>query len=319
MKAIFRSNYCPPEELGIRELEIPVPKKHEILVRTHATTVNRTDCAILTGKPYVMRLFTGLFKPKSPVPGTDFAGVVEGVGKNVTAFRVGDRVWGFEDTGLGSQAQYFTLSEKKPIALIPAGYTYVQAAASAEGAHYAYNFINKIKLRAGQRVLVNGASGAIGSAIVQLLKSMDVYVTAVCNTKNSGYIRGFGADKVIDYTVEDFTKSPEKYDFVFDAVGKSTFSKCKPVLQKKGIYISSELGPGGQNLFLPLITLFSGKKVIFPLPSNITRSMDFIQKLAEEGKFNPLIDTIYPMEEAAEAYVFVQSGQKSGNVLLNFE
>lgn len=320
MKAVIRTNYCPPEGLSIGKLEIPVPKDHEILVRVHATTVNRTDCAILTGKPYIMRLFTGLFKPKSPVPGTDFAGIVEAAGKDVTTFKKGDPVWGFEDQGLGSQAQYFTIPDKKAIALIPAGFSFEEAAASIEGAHYAYNFINKVKLHAGQRVLVNGASGAIGSVLVQFLKSMNIYVTAVCSSQTTELVRGLGADEIIDYTQEDFTKRDEKYDFVFDAVGKSTFSQCKPLLHKKGIYISSELGPGGQNLFLPLITpLFGGRKVIFPIPSNIKRSMNFITELAEQGKFKPLIDRVYPMEQAAEAYGYVQSGQKTGNVLLSFE
>ncbi|MCE3296792.1 MAG: alcohol dehydrogenase zinc-binding protein [Crocinitomicaceae bacterium] len=317
MKAVTRNSYCTPEGLSICEIEIPVPKEHEILIRVHATTVNRTDCAILTGKPYIMRLFTGLFKPKSPVPGTDFAGVVDAVGKEVSVVKPGDQVWGFDDIGIGSQAHYFILPDKKPISIIPKGFSYEEAAASIEGTHYAYNFINKVKLKAGQRALVNGASGAIGSALVQFLKSRNVYVAATCNTKNLDLIRGLGADKVIDYTAEDFTRSGEKYDYVFDAVGKSTFSKCKALLSPKGIYISSELGPGGQNMFLPFLTPFlGGRKVIFPFPSNIPRSMEFIKKLVEEGKFKPLTDRTYPMEQAAEAYTFVQSGQKTGNVVL---
>jgi len=318
MKAIVRTKYGPPEVLSIREMEVPAPKDDEVLIRVFASTVNRTDCGILWGKPYLIRCFTGLLKPSSLVPGTDFAGKVEAVGKNVSAFKAGDRVWGFNDEGLGSHAQYFTLRENKAILHIPEDFTYEQAAACAEGAHYAYNFITKVKLQPGQKVLVYGATGAIGSAAVQLLKSMGVYVTAVCHRDQVELVKTLGPDKVIDYTAEDFTKHGEEYDFVFDAVGKSTFGNCKPLLSKKGIYISSELGPGWENLFLGIAApLMRGKKVIFPVPVNIKRSMRVVQELAQQGKFKPLIDRRYSMEQIADAYRFVASGKKIGNVILD--
>lgn len=320
MKAIIRTVYGNPEVLSIQEKDIPVPKDDELLIRVHASTVNRTDAAILSGSPWIIRLFTGLFKPKQAVPGTDFAGEVLAVGKQVTLFKTGDKVWGFDDQGLCTHAQYFTLPEKQNIAIIPDSFSYEQAAASAEGAHYAYNFINKVKLSEGQKALVNGATGAIGSAMLQFLKFHGLYVTAVCGTPHTELIKSLGADKVIDYFKEDFTKDEEKYDYVFDAVGKSTFGKCKKLLKPQGIYISSELGPGWQNPMLALITplLPGAKKVKFPLPVNIKESLAFIGNLAQQGKFKPLIDKKYPMEKIAEAYTYVVSGQKIGNVIINF-
>ena len=319
MKAAVRSTYGGPEVLSVREVETPVPGDNELLIRVHASTVNRTDCGVLWGKPFIFRFFTGLFKPRFNSPGTDFAGIVEAVGKNVTKFRTGDKVWGFKDTGLGSHAQYMTFAENGPVTLIPEGISYEEAAASAEGPHYAYNFINKVKLKPGDPVLVNGASGGIGSAAVQLLKYYGVHVTAVCNTPNLERVQKLGADRVIDYLKEDFTKDPQQYPFVFDAVGKSSFGKCKQLLKPGGIYISSELGPGGENIYLPLITkIRGGKKVIFPFPSNPKRTLELMNTLLGSGKYHPLIDKTYPLEKITEAYHYVNSGQKTGNVMLSF-
>jgi NADPH:quinone reductase-like Zn-dependent oxidoreductase len=264
-----------------------------------------------------MRFFTGLLRPAFPSTGTDFAGVVEAVGLNAVSFKKGDRVWGFDDTGIGSHAEYITVSDQKPMEHIPALLSFEEAAACAEGAHYAYNFINKVELRAGQTVLVNGATGAIGSALVQFLTYFGISVTAVCNGTNRDRVRSLGAVSIIDYTKEDFTKSPERFDFVFDAVGKSTFARCKPLLKNGGVYISSELGPYIQNPLLALATPFlGGKKVIFPVPSDIKRSLQFIKTLIEEGKFKPLIDRRFPLEKIADAFTYAASGQKIGNIIL---
>jgi len=317
MQAAYRKKYCGPEGLEVSEIEKPTPRKNEILVRVHATTVNRTDCAVLTGKPFIMRFFVGLMRPKSPVPGTDFAGVVEATGSSVTLFKTGDRVFGFNDQALASQAEYMAIAETAAVAKIPEGIDYIHAAASLEAAHYAYNFLNKVKLSAGQQVLVNGATGGIGSAVVQFLTHQGVVVTAVANTKNMDLVKKLGAVRVIDYQKEDFTLLKEKFDLVFDAVGKSTFGKCKPLLKDGGVYISSELGPGGQNIFLPMVTgLFGGKKVKFPLPTDIPRSMRFISDLLVNGAFKPVIDRTYPLEKIAEAYGYVMTGEKTGNVIL---
>ncbi len=320
MKVIVHQKYGPPDVLQLKEVEKPTPKDNEVLVSVNATTVNRTDCAMLRAKPFIMRFFTGLFKPNIPILGTEFAGIIEAVGKDVMSFKVGDKVFGFDDGGLSSHAQYITLSENKALATIPKNLTYEQAAASSEGAHYAYNMINKVDLKREQKVLVNGATGAIGSAAVQLLKYFGANVTAVCNAKNFELVKSLGATKVVDYTKEDFTKSNEKYHYVFDTVGKSTFSKCKPLLLSGGVYISSELGPMAQNLFFALITpIIGNKKVIFPIPKDTRGSILFIKKLIEQGKFKTVIDRKYSLEQIAEAYRYVEKGQKIGNVVITLE
>ena len=323
MKAIVYERYGSPDVLQLKEVAKPTPKDNEVLIRIYATTVNRTDCATIRAIPFFARLFTGMFKPKKQIPGTEFAGKIEEIGKNVKSFKVGDKVFGFDDQGSGSHAQYMTISEDKAIT-IPKNITYEQAAASTEGAHYAYNFIKKVNIKSGQKILVNGATGAIGSAAVQLLKYFDVNVTAVCNTKNIELVKSLGANKVIDYTKEDFTKDEEKYNFVFDAVGKSSFAKCKPLLQSGGIYISSDLGYMAQNIFLPLITpiikpMIGNKKTIFPRPTDIRGSILLIKKLIEQGKFKAVIDRKYPLEQIVEAYRYVEAGHKTGNVVITVE
>ena len=321
MKAITRFQYGNPEVLTVSELDKPTPKKNEILVRVHATTVNRTDCGGLTGKPYIFRIFVGgLIKPNSPVPGTDFAGVIEQVGEDVTSFKVGDRVWGLNDETFSSQAQYAVFKEEEAIIKMPDHMDYHEVVACAEGAHYAYNFINKVKLKAGDKVLVNGATGAIGSAAIQICKHYGCQVTAVGNTKNLELIKALGADKIYNYEVEDFTKvDKEKYHFVFDAVGKSRFKKCKPLLLPGGVYISSELGPNAENIYLAIVGLFKkGKRVIFPFPASPKKSLEFIMALIEKGKFRPVIDRHYPMSQIQEAYQYVMSGQKTGNVIIDY-
>ncbi len=318
MKAAVRSKYGLGEVLSIQEIEIPTPKDNELLIRIHATTVNRSDCHVLTGKPYVMRLFTGLFKPKLAVIGTDFTGQVEAVGSGVKSFKVGDKVMGFGGGfGIGSHAQYLALPETKAIrAMItmPDNLTYDQAAACLEGTFYAAGGLNQLNLKAGQKALVYGATGAIGSAYVQILKYYGLYITAVCNGENTELIKSLGADKVIDYKREDFTKDNERYDFVFDAIGRSTFVKCKPLLKENGSYTSSG---GAENLFWALITpLLGGKKVLFIPPKNIRATLSFIKDLVEKGHFTPVIDRKYPLEKIAEAFEYVATGQKIGNVVI---
>ncbi|KPK28478.1 MAG: NADPH:quinone oxidoreductase [Desulfobacterales bacterium SG8_35_2] len=323
MKAIVYTKYGSPDVLQLKEVDKPEPKDFEVQVKVKATTVNRTDCANLSAKPFIMRFSLGFFKPKKQIPGTEFAGVVEAVGKNATSFKAGDRVFGFDDTVLSSYAEYLTIAEDKGLETMPKNISFEEAAAISEGTHYAYNFINKVNLKSGDKALVNGASGGIGTATVQLLKYIGADVTGVCNTKNLELVKSLGASKVIDYTKEDFTKDSQKYDFVFDSVGKSSFGKCKHLLRPGGVYISSELGWMVQNLFFALITIIfgrlpgqSGKKVKFPYPPNIKRSVLFIKKLYEEGKFKPVIDRYYPLEKIADAFRYVEKGQKTGNVVI---
>lgn len=319
MKSVLRTTYGGPSVLSVGELPIPIPKPDEVLVRVHCTTVNRTDCGILRGKPFLIRFFTGLLTPSSKTPGTDFAGKIEAIGSNVTAYKIGDAVFGLKDDGLASQAEYMTFNASGAMTLIPKGIDYKEAVASLEGAHYAYNFINKVSLTANSKVLVNGGTGAIGSAAIQILKSMGTYVAAVTDTKHVERVKALGPDKVIDYLKTDFTLDNEQYDFVFDAVGKSEFGKCKKLLKPNGIYISSELGPGAENLYLPFLTkLKSGKRVIFPVPTNCKRSVDFMAGMLSKALFKPLIDKTYAMSEIKEAYQYVESGQKIGNVIVAF-
>ncbi|MBI1769240.1 MAG: NAD(P)-dependent alcohol dehydrogenase [Bacteroidetes bacterium] len=321
MKAAVRSKYGIPGDLTVKELDTPTPKDDEVLIRVYAATVNRTDCHVLSGKPFPMRFFTGLFKPRKSIIGTDFAGQIEAVGSSVQSFKEGEKVMGFGGVfGCGSLAQYFTMSEakaNKTMVSIPDNLTNEQAAAFPEGSFYAASIIIQLKPRAGQKALVYGATGAIGSAYVQYLKYFDVYVTAVCKGENADLVKSLGASKVIDFEKEDFTKDNEQYDFVFDAVGKSSFIKCRRLLKPNGIYTSSG---GAENLLWVLITpLLGGKKVPFLPPKDIKGSLNFIKDLFANGNFRPVIDRKYPMEKIAEAFTYVASGQKIGNVIVTMD
>lgn len=318
MRAAIRHQYCSPASLTVGEFAKPSPKADEVLIRVKAATVNRTDLGVLTGTPYAIRAFSGLTRPKIPVTGTDFAGLIESIGTEVTRFKVGDRVWGFEDIGAGTHAEYVCFSEKKAILPIPKGWDFEEIVACAEGAHYAVNFLNKVNIHSEMNILVYGGSGAIGSAAIQLLKARGVKVTAVCFEKDVERIKALGPDRVIALEKEDFTKLEDPYDFLLDAVGKSRFSLCKPILKPKGSYLSSELGPNWENIWLALITpLGKGKQVIFPLPVDILGSMKLIQGLIEKGQFRPLIDERrFTLDQVSAAFTYVASGQKIGNVIL---
>ena len=313
MKAAVRTKYGLPGDLGIKEVDKPVPRDNEVLIKVHAASVNRSDHHVLIGRPFVMRLLTGLFKPKLASTGSDFAGQVEEIGSKVTSFKVGDNVMGFGGgLGIGSHAEYLTFPETKRIVLMPDSITYEQAAACLEGAYYAAMGLLQVAPTAGQKALVYGATGAIGSAYVQFLKYFEVYVTAVCGSENIELVRSWGADKIVDYKTEDFTKDLERYDFIFDAVGKSSFVKCRHLLKKKGIFAPAG---GAENIFLVLINpLLGGKKVLFPKDNKGT--LNFIKDLIEIGKFTPVIDRIYPIEKIVEAFTYVASGEKIGNVII---
>jgi NADPH:quinone reductase-like Zn-dependent oxidoreductase len=321
MKAAVRSKYGLPGDLAIKELDIPTPKDDEVLIRVHATTVNRSDCHVLSGKPFFMRFFTGLLKPRASIIGCDFTGEIAATGSNVRAFKAGDKIMGFGGVfGCGSHAQYFILPETKAtkaIVPMPANLTYDEAAACLEGAFYAASGIMHLKPRAGQKALVYGATGAIGSSHVQFLKYYGLYITAVCGAENSDLVRSLGADKVIDYRTADFTKDDEQYDFVLDAIGKTSFMKCKKLLKKKGVFTASN---GLINFLWVLITpLFGGKRVDFSPPKSITAGLHFIKDLVEKEKFKPVIDRKYPLDKIAEAYKYVASGQKIGNVIITMD
>ncbi|NND33436.1 MAG: NAD(P)-dependent alcohol dehydrogenase [Saprospiraceae bacterium] len=315
MKASIRRKYGLPDQIRIENITKPVPQDNEVLVKVYATTVNRTDCANLTAQPFIMRFVLGLFRPGKIILGTDFAGEVIAIGKTVKKFSVGDRVFGFNDTGAESQAE-FTTAVENDLFTIPEKIDYQQAAASLEGAHYAYTFIHKVNIQPGQKILINGATGGIGSALLQFVRQNDVHIAATCNTKNIKLVQSLGASKIYDYTKEDFTHDKIKYDYIFDAVGKSTFGKCKSLLNEGGVYISSELGPFAQNVFYSLAPSISGKKVIFPIPYSKRKTIPYIRSFLEKGNFKPVIDREYLLEDISQAYEYVLTGQKTGNVVV---
>lgn len=317
MKAIIHTEYGPPEVARLAEVEKPSPKENELLIKVIASTVNRTDAGFRSAVYVISRLFSGLFKPKNQILGCEFAGVVEATGSKVSLFKTGDKVFGYNDESFGGHAEYLTINENAAITTIPDNIKFSEAAAITEGGHYALCDIRAAKIKAGDDVMVYGSTGAIGSAAVQLLKYFGANVTAVCNTKNVELVKALGADVVIDYQTEDFTNTVQRFDLIFDAVGKSSFGKCKPLLKEKGIYISTELGKNGENIFLALITpLLGGKKVLFPLPTISKTDVEFLKDLVEKRKFQPVIDREFKMEEIVEAYAYVESEQKTGNVIL---
>lgn len=317
MRAIINTEYGSPEVAKLMEVDKPIPKEKEVLIKVYATTVNRTDRGFRSAEYFISRFWTGLFNPKYHTLGCEFAGEIEQVGGEVTLFNKGDKVFGFDSDKCGSHAEYKVIEEGKAIATMPKNLTYNEAAPICEGGHYALCDIRAAKVERGQNVLVNGATGAIGSAAVQLLKYFGANVTAVCDTKNVMLVKSLGADFVIDYLKEDFTKTDEKYDFIYDSVGKSSFGKCKPLLKENGIYKSTELGKNAENIYLALITpILGGKRVLFPIPTITKEDVTFLKRLVENGEFKPVFDREYPLEQIVEAYRYVETGQKIGNVVI---
>jgi len=320
MRAAIATKYGSPDVIQVKDIPKPLPNDDEVLIRIKASTVNRTDYGFLSAEYFIGRFWSGLIRPKNQTLGCEFAGEVESVGKNVTEFQPEDRVFGYDDKQFGGHAEYKTIPASGAIAHLPSSLSFDTAAALTEGAHYALCDIRAAKITRGQRVCVNGGTGAIGSSAIQLLKYMGVEVTAVCHTDHLQLVKSLGADTVIDYTQEDFTLRNEQFDVVFDAVGKSTFGKCKRILTKRGIYISTELGPGSQNPFLAMITpITGGKKVLFPIPSITKYDVEYLKECADLGAFKPVIDRHYSLERIADAYRYVQTGMKTGNVIIRFD
>ncbi len=317
MKASVYTTYGPPHVAVVKEVPKPTPKANEVLVKVHASTVNRTDSGFRSAEYFISRFWTGIFRPKHQILGCEFAGVIEAVGQSVTAFTVGQRVFGFNDKTCGGHGEYLTLAETDALTTIPEGIAMDVAAAITEGAHYALVDIRAANVKHGQHTMVYGATGAIGSAAVQLLKHAGAHVTAVCPTANVALVKSLGADVVIDYQTQDFTNTNQRFDFIFDAVGKSSFGQCKPLLTAKGIYISTELGKNGENVLLALITpLFGGKRLLFPLPIISKEQLEFLKARVQNGEFTPVIDRHYTLNQIVEAYTYVESGKKVGNVVL---
>jgi NADPH:quinone reductase-like Zn-dependent oxidoreductase len=320
MRAAVHTSYGPPDVVRIAEVDKPTAKDNQVLVKVHSTTVNRTDSGFRAGKPFFIRLLTGLPRPRVTILGTEFAGTVEATGRGVSSFRVGDRVFGFKGLPFGAHAEYLAIPQDGFLATVPANLSFEEAAPSTEGSHYALALIRKAKVRSGQDVLVNGATGAIGSAAVQLLKHLGATVTATCGPEHLELVKGLGADRVIDYTAQDFTGDAQRFDVVLDAVGKSSFLRCRRLLKPRGVYLSSEFGPLAQNLVLVLITpLRGGKKVMLNLGRDDPGMARYFQEVLESGAFRPLIDRRYRLDEIVEAYRYVETGRKIGNVVISVD
>lgn len=317
MKAIVYTHYGPPEVATLMDVPKPIHKDNEVLIKVYASTVNRTDSGFRSAEYFISRFWSGLLRPKYKILGCEFAGIIEEVGKSIMRFKKGDKVFGYNDKTFGGHAEYLTIAESDAITTLPKNLNFDEAAPITEGAHYALNNIKASKIEKGQNALVYGATGAIGSSAVQLLKHFEAKVTAVCNTKNVELVKSLGADLVIDYQTQDFTKTDNKFHFIFDAVGKSSFGQCKPLLTEKGIYISTELGKNAENLIFALLTpLMGGKRVLFPIPTISKEIVIFFKNLIEKGEYKPVIDRSYKLEQIVEAYKYVESGQKTGNVVV---
>jgi len=326
MKAILHTKYGPPDELQLREVEKPVPKDNEVLIKIHATTVTSSDCNIrnLTFAPQwsrlPMRLFVfGAFKPRVHRLGIDLAGEIEAVGKDVKRFKVGDQVFGRPDPAFGAHAEYICIPENGVLTIKPANTTWEEAASIPLAGNTALYFIRDLgNIQAGQKVLINGASGGIGTFAVQLAKYYGAEVTGVCSTTNLEMVKSLGADKVIDYTKEDFTQTGQTYDVIFDAVGKSSFSRCKNSLKKKGIYLTTL---PTMAIFLQTVwtSMIGGKKVKFGDALGKVENLVFLKELIEAGRIKSVIDRRYPLEQTAEAFRYVEKGHKKGNVVIIVE
>ncbi len=322
MKAILHTAYGPPDELQLKEIETPVPKDNEVLIRIHATTVTTSDCNMrnLTFVPKLfflpMRMQFGLLKPSNHILGFDLAGEVEAVGKDVTRFREGDQVFGTTEPAFGAHAEYVCLPEDAVLTAKPANMTFEEAATIPVIANTALHFVRDLgNVQAGQSVLIIGASGGIGTFAVQLAKYYGAEVTGVCSTTNIDLVKSLGADKVIDYTQQDFTESGETYDVIFDAVGKSSFGRCKSSLRENGVYLNTL--PQATVLFQTLWTSKVGTKRVKMegAPARLD-NLIVLKELIEAGHLGTVIDRRYPLEQIAEAFRYVEKGHKKGNVVI---
>lgn len=316
MRAVVAHRYGPPEVLRIEEVARPVPAEHEVLVKVLASTVTRSDCGFRSASPFFSRFFTGLRRPKQPIVGMELAGVVEEVGSSVTGFAVGDEVFGLRS---GANAEYVCVREAGALAHKPSSLTFEEAAALADGASIARACLAKADLGPGKRIVVHGATGAIGTAGVQLAKATGAHVTATSTTKNLELVRSLGADVVLDWEREDFTRNGETYDAIFDAVGKLSFRRCRGSLRSGGIFITTDLGFMWHVPPLALVSRLGGKRVTLPIPKYSKEDVLHVKELVEAGRYRPVVDRTYPFDEVVAATRYVETGQKTGNVVLSLE
>jgi NADPH:quinone reductase-like Zn-dependent oxidoreductase len=314
MRAVVHDRYGPPEVLRLEEVERPVPEDDEVLVKVHATTVTRSDTGLRSANYFFARAFTGLLRPKRKIAGMELAGVVEAVGASVTEFEVGDEVFGIRG---GANAEYVCVRERGVLAHKPAGMSFEEAAAVCDGALLARSCLLSADLRPGRSIVVYGASGSIGTAAVQLAKYLGADVTAVCNTKNVELVRSLGADEVIDYQQEDYTKNGKRYDVVFDSVGKHSFRRCRRSLKPGGMFITTDLGFMWHAPIVSLLTRWVGdKRAKIGIGRYRNEDVLLLKELIESGRYRAVIDRTYPLEDVVEATRYVETEQKTGNVVL---
>jgi NADPH:quinone reductase-like Zn-dependent oxidoreductase len=314
MRAIVYDRYGPPDVLRLEEVDRPVPGRGQVLVRVRATTVNRTDCHRRAAEPFVWRLVAGLRRPRRHILGSELAGEVATVGPGVTEFAVGDRVFGLSPWTLGAHAEFVCMPASGLLVHKPAGAGFAEAAAICDGGLNALAALRRAGLRKGQRILIYGASGSIGTAAVQLARHFGADITGVCNTKNVEVVRSLGANRVIDYTRQDFTTEGQVYDVIYDAVGKHSFRRCKGSLRPGGIYLATD---GWRNMARSLLTSRTGyRRVMFPIGRYAKEDVLFLRQLLETGDYGAVIDRRYPLEQATEAARYVETQQKTGNVVL---
>jgi NADPH:quinone reductase-like Zn-dependent oxidoreductase len=324
VKAIVYTKYGPPDVLQLTEVEKPTPKDNELLLRIKATAVTSTDCTFRRGDQWSARSFTGFTRPKYPILGDVLAGEIEAVGQDVTRFKPGDQVFGSAGAGLGAYAEYICLPEDGALAIKPANLTDEEAVAIYDGVLTALPFLReKGNIQSGQKVLINGASGSIGTAAVQLARVFGAEVTGVCSTANVELVKSLGADRVIDYTQADFTKSGQRWDLIFDTVGKSSFSRCKSSLTSNGIYLTTVIS---LSILLQMLwtSMVGSKKAVITFAglrsaSEKAEDLNFLKELVEAGKIKPVIDRSYPLEQTAEAHRYVDKGHKKGNVVITIQ
>lgn len=317
MRAAVATRYGPPEVVRVVDVPRPVPAADELLVRVHATTVNRTDCGFRSAHPWFIRFFTGLTRPKRRILGNEFAGIVEAVGARVDRFAVGDRVFGYDDTRFGAHAEYLTIGQDATVSTMPDGRDFEVMAPATEGSHYCLAYLRAAGVGEGDEVLVYGATGAIGSAAVQIARSLGARVTAVCDSEHVDLVSGLGAGRVIDRTTIDFTADGRRYDVILDAVGKCSYRQCRHLLKPQGIWTSTDLGPFSQNPALVLMTRWSrGRRVLFPIPTVDREMVEYLKGLVESDQFTPVIDRTYDLSDIVEAYRYVETQRKIGNVVI---
>jgi NADPH:quinone reductase-like Zn-dependent oxidoreductase len=316
MKAAVYNRYGPPDVVHVADVDTPVPKDNEVLVRIHATTVCAADWRLRKADPFLVRMFNGVWRPKRHILGAEFAGTIESVGKNVTRFRAGDDVFGSTGFNFGAHAEYICLPEDRALEIKPRNMSHEEAAAVMFGATSALSFLRRANIQAGQHVLVYGASGSVGTFAVQLAKYFGAHVTGVCSTGNVGLVKSLGADLVVDYTREDFSRAGRVYDIVFDTVGKSGFSRSMKSLKRGGVYVlvGGALLPSALGWIRAAIT--RSAKIVVGVASLGDGDIAFFKDLIEAGRMRTVIDRRYPLEQIAEAHRYVEAGHKKGHVVV---